>query len=347
LRYRQINAAGQWSEVITPDDEALRHGSIIALAIAPDDTVYALFSSFTSNAVYLTHMHNRSGWETLQALNSALGDLYSGNLDMLFEPTGRLHLVHTAYAAEHGAINHLTPVTARESGDSILSRQVTIPMTMTAPTLSFVYLIRSVVEVGGVTLTAEIHDGNTTTTVFITQEATGEWDHAWANMSRWKGKTVTITFRAPHIAGQPMPQAFVDEVSLGTAYPDVWVEASATAAWPGEPVTYWLNYGNQGGARSAARVLTFTLPAEVNFVSASVPPLSTSPLKWAIDELPAKSNPYSIEIVGMVSSSAVPDELLVGTAAIQTTGELETLNNTVEVGALVSRISYLPMAVRP
>ena len=54
----------------------------------------------------------------------------------------------------------------------------------------------------------------------------------------------------------------MDEVNLGSARPDLWVEALSDVdyAMPGETVVQTLIYGNQGGASTSETLITYTLP---------------------------------------------------------------------------------------
>lgn len=342
IRHRRLDANGRWSDITIMAGGREIYPADIRLV----DTDEGMVLFWWNQGFYLTYELPGGRWAAPYLVDS-VG--YAEYVDLAVTSSGQIHLAHLGLD-ESGSVKGLfytAPHVAPSPQVSLLSQQMTVPVTITAPVLSFAYQIRHTRVTDDADFIVEVDDGSEPQLLTITVEADGRWHYAWANMSRWKGEAITISFRSTYTADQPMPQIFLDEVSLGTAHPDVWIAGSTTAAWPGETVTYRLSYGNQGGVSSAARVLTFTLPAEVSFVSASVPPLSTSPLTWAIDGLAAKSNPYDIEIIGMVSPSAAPSGVLVGTAAIQANGELETLNNMIEITAIVGRISYLPVAVQP
>ena len=65
---------------------------------------------------------------------------------------------------------------------------------------------------------------------------------------------------------------------------------------PGETVVQTITYGNQGGASTSQTLITYTLPAELEFVSASVPRSTVTPsgLVWDLvglvgGEVPSRS----------------------------------------------------------
>jgi hypothetical protein len=140
------------------------------------------------------------------------------NRHFVLDLTGAVHLVGRVAFSDKGLI-HITPIHATQPDNSLLKQTITIPAAMEAPTLSFVYQIRSGAPPDDLRLIVEVTDGSSVTAVFTTVEAMADWRHGWANLSQWKGKTVTISFRVPTAAGQPLSQVFLDEVSLGSAYP--------------------------------------------------------------------------------------------------------------------------------
>lgn len=94
-------------------------------------------------------------------------------------------------------------------------------------------------------------------------------------------------------------------------------------------------------------MMTYTLPAEMTFVSASIPPVSTNPLVWHLDDLPAKSDAYTLEVTVMIAPSAPGFTYLTTTAVINTAGmELEQLNNQAEGQLYTAAFTYLPVIFR-
>ncbi|MGQ0603650.1 MAG: DUF11 domain-containing protein [Anaerolineales bacterium] len=150
-------------------------------------------------------------------------------------------------------------------------------------------------------------------------------------------------------ATRPRVWARLDEVTVGSSYSDVWVTSSNPTARRGELITYTLNYGNQGGAAASNAQVSFTLPAEVTFVSASVPPTTPSPsLTWNVGNLASKSGPNTIIVTARVAADAPIPSTLSHTVSVQSTSaELETLNNTQSVITTVQPFMlYLPLARR-
>jgi hypothetical protein len=79
-------------------------------------------------------------------------------------------------------------------------------------------------------------------------------------------------------------------------------------------------------------------------VSASLPPISTSPLVWDLGDLSAKSEPMTLSVVVQVAPTAVPFTTLSSMAVLSAIStELELLNNSARGETLVSHQVYLPV----
>ncbi len=234
------------------------------------------------------------------------------------------------------------------TSSSTLSQIVSLPMTLTHPILSFMYQAGGLHPDGETNLEILIDDGNVMTPMLDLQKSSANWKHEWIDLSTWAGQTVTVTFALHQAVGAPIAWSYLDEITLGSAYPDLWVEVSDTAVFPGDLVVHELTYGNQSGAASGDVVLTYTLPADIAFVNASVPPtaVNASTLTWNLNALPATSDPSTILIIGIVSAAAEPLTHLISTAEIMTTSELEIFNNTAQGSTFTGRFSYLPIIAR-
>jgi uncharacterized repeat protein (TIGR01451 family) len=244
------------------------------------------------------------------------------------------------------------PDAVSQTGNSSLSQQVTLPITMTQPTLSFLYRLGGASTANHTWLDVQVQQGITVTTlVSITTETSGVWTHRWFDLSTWAGKTVTLTFNVHETEGQPPAYAVLDEVTIGAARPDLWVRKSASAptALPGETVNFTLTYGNRGVALASGVRITDTLPAELTFVSASVTPLSTTPaLVWDFTSLAPGSGPETIVITATLGVSATPFSTVTNPVEIGAqTFELELANNQSSTGIFVGKLVYLPLAQRP
>ncbi|MEN4013942.1 MAG: hypothetical protein ROW48_18075 [Bellilinea sp.] len=238
--------------------------------------------------------------------------------------------------------------TSPQDGNSTLAQTVSIPNDMLNPTLSFLYMLSETSE-GLTGLKVFVDDGETTHQVFSDERTAGTWRHGWADMSAWRGKTVTITFSLNMIAGAPLPVAYLDEVSLGSAYPDVWVSTD-----PAAPVTFYgkdlpldLVYGNRGASAESVR-LTFQLPEGVELISvAGNPQRSGSLLTWELGSLSQGSPEQRLRLVLRVSNRVAALDRFDCTAAIATsTPELETPNNTAVLPILIRTYNYLPLIHR-
>ncbi len=107
---------------------------------------------------------------------------------------------------------------------------------MTNPTLSFMHRSR---YSSGDNVSLVISDGVSQTPFVFT--TIYYWQHEWIDVSEWTGKTITVTFRSPTTEDL----FYLDEVTLSSAHPNVWVDLRGDlAALPGEEVNYEVRFGN-------------------------------------------------------------------------------------------------------
>ena len=245
-----------------------------------------------------------------------------------------------AVLGQSGYQGYLTPV------DFDLIQKVTIPASLSAPILSFVYqLDRGPAPAQGA-FDVRLSNGSGTTTLMTTSGAT-DWAHRWFDLTPWLGQSVTLTFHLRQEATAYAVRVRLDEVTIGSsAYPDLWAAGAAQIAQPGAVVTFTLPYGNRGAAPGRGAVLTATLPVSLTFVSADPPPVTTgSVMTWTLGNLPANASPAAITLVATVSPDAATGVLTGGLEIAAVTNELETANNS---GPLVVYVNgtrrYLPLA---
>jgi uncharacterized repeat protein (TIGR01451 family) len=113
-------------------------------------------------------------------------------------------------------------------------------------------------------------------------------------------------------------------------------------------LTYHITYGNGGGADATGVILTNTLPAELTFVDASLPPVSTSlVLIWEVGDLPAHSGPFTIVVTATVAPTTTLLSTLTTLFETHTASlELETANNTFQWSTFIGYLLYLPIIRR-
>ncbi|MCI0576533.1 MAG: hypothetical protein L0332_06220 [Chloroflexi bacterium] len=306
----------------------------------------SIYAAFYEDVSY-TYMLSDGSWSAVQNLSNNSDNSYLPRIAIDY--SGSVHIAWLDDSTGDGDLYYRGPAVTSVSGDSILTQVVTIPLTITSPSLSFLYQLGGTLSNNGSQLVAEVDDGNTTTSLLSLTGSTGTgWAHGRADLSSWSGQSVTLTFRLEQAANAPLAWAYLDEVSLGSTYPDLWVQGANAAALPGEQVTFLLTYGNRGGAAAGGTLITGTLPAGLTFVSASPPPVATSPnLVWNVGNLPAGSGPLTIAVTVMVNASVPPFTNLTIPFTIGQAGpELETANNSVAVIVFASRRIYLPLIFR-
>ena len=242
------------------------------------------------------------------------------------------------------------PPSTEQTGESTISQAIHVPITLTAPTLSFMYNLDGWSTSAWSGFSVQINDGAATTELFSPNEATPSWQHAWFDLTPWSDKTITLTFQADQTAGYYPLWVNLDEITVGSAHPDVWVSAlGAQAALPGDTVTLQLTYGNRSLAVDAiSATITATLPAGLIFESASLTPtVSGNVLTWQVGDLPAGSGPFTILVTATVAGDAVLGSYLTVPVEIASTSpELELVNNQEEFALYIGSRVYLPVTVR-
>jgi TolB protein len=352
--YMKRNEAGNWSETQNLFPNFPAHSGPPRLATNATGLPQMVWSSWYDNieatSIYYSRQNGNGGWTQPQNVSSNVeGVVAPGNGWIAVNSIGSPHIVweDSAYSTSTGIVYYTTQALAEETGDAAVSQIITIPVTMTNPTVSFLYQLAGASSEYGTDLQVEVDDGTAGTPIFTSSEDTSYWQHEWASLSDWSGETVTLTFRLHQEAEQPLLNAYLDEVTVGSSYPDLDVSVNDKAVLPGEQTTSFLTYSNRGGAAASEVTLTYTLPAEMTFISASVPPASTNPLVWHLADLPAKSEEYVIEVTARVNASAPPFTYLTSTAVIHTTDtELEMLNNEAEGNTYTAALVHLPAIFR-
>lgn len=227
--------------------------------------------------------------------------------------------------------------------DLIASQQVTIPLTYTQPTLSFFYRqAHSAPEVGN-----GLQVLISSTLIFSASQET-DWTHAWLDLSPWAGQTVSVTFQSHQVAGYPYVELALDEISLGSAYPDGWIDlAGPSSALPGEIITYTLHFGVRGGLLPST-TLTVTLPAGLQWVNASLlPTQQANLLVWELGDLEATATPDPIQVSLRLAEATPPNAWLSLTASIGAdTLDWETENNLSYARVFVGARLFLPLTRR-
>lgn len=113
-------------------------------------------------------------------------------------------------------------------------------------------------------------------------------------------------------------------------------------------MVYQLHYGNRGGVVAQDVVLTATLPAELTFVSSTVPVTVTGQtLVWNFGDLAANSPPQSILFTVTIAADTPFFQVVTIPAMIRSsTPEIEVSDNKMQMGTFIGRRTYLPLLVR-
>ncbi|MDX1615135.1 MAG: hypothetical protein R3300_12555 [Candidatus Promineifilaceae bacterium] len=343
LHYAYREEGASWSGFVTLNDEPMNVQDV-KWDVAPDGKVLVTWNQYddSRNTIRYIWRDNSGTWSDAQILPGEgrvpLVDLEVDSSSAFDEyPQALVDGSRTVTTVWHGSasvtgydLNHTSFRVAESDEYSTVSQAVTIPLTMTNPTLSFVTSVYGGQPGSEAALSAQIQAGGHLTTVITVTEA-GPWTHQWADVSAWAGQTVTLSLRVQQQAGVPLLSAMVDEVTLGSAPPDLWVELNTpTNAPSGETFPITLRYGNQSASPAGGVQISLTLPAGISFVAADVTPdESGSTLSWDIGDVAAGPTEHAIVMTATMDTAYDPllEPLLLQAEINGTAPEIELANN--------------------
>jgi uncharacterized repeat protein (TIGR01451 family) len=343
---REVNGSWMLPQSVVRD---ISCSDVPRVQLALDD-IENLHMVLGTNIISYFKMENNGKWSFPDIIPDGSFDP-TNNLRLLVEDDGWVHLIWESPPPEYYPSNiyYAAPSIVKQTGDAEISTSISIPVTMTAPTLSYLYDLVGQEVTNGSRLDVNVNDGSHTTTLATYTASTSSWQHGWQDMSAWAGKQITLTFTLHQTAGYAGFNAHLDEITLGSSNPDAWIGVGGTSwALPSETVTYLISYGNHGGAITIESEITFTLPDGLTFVSASLPPtVDGATLTWEVGDLPAHSEPFSLMVTARVDPGTPRLSTLTNTASIAGgPGEIETANNQAQVETFVGARLYLPILLR-
>jgi uncharacterized repeat protein (TIGR01451 family) len=342
-------SSGGWSSPYTVFES---HGDNISPRVAVDGNgiAHVAWGDRPSDLswrweIYYSRWGPDSGWGNPQFVSDADFSSSSMALGMATSRNGIAHMAWIDGSDGNWEIMYAGPKLVAQSGDSTISQLVTVPITMSTPVLSFLEQSGGAFATSDSCFNVQVSDGITITTFLSTPSDAG-WSHHWLDLAPWSGQTITLTFNVYQEAGDFPSWTYLDEVTIGSAYPDLWVGKSNVAALPGEQVVYRITYGNRGSTGISGVWITHTLPGELSFVNASSLPITatTSSLVWDVGDLSAKSGPFNIVVTATVASTATVLNSFTATVHIGANSpELEKANNVAQTVVFVGRRIYMPL----
>lgn len=346
LRYRSATSRGVWSDSQTIASNELDGGlvgirSSVALAVGPGGLPHVVWNTEHSGRLLTTRRRSDGRWT--EPFEIARGGAVGDSAPMAIDGGGIAHLAYLlGQGWGSGRADLIYANTAVPTGGaSRLTQSVTVPAGA-AQTLSFFAQLHGAAEGGDGRL--EVRVNGATLSSMATRD--DRWQHRWLDLTPWSGQGATLTFALVQSGGQPCTWAYLDDVSVGSTYPDLWVSASGHAVLPGQPVLSALRFGNQGAVPAAGAFISVTLPVELTFVSATPPPtmVNGKTLRWEVGNLPASSPDARIVVTAQQAAPMALGTALTIAAEIRSaTPEVEGANNAVRIPIRVARASYLPL----
>ncbi len=352
MRYAaRVNGAWSVPVGLAPPSTQSSYYALPAIAVSDDLAVHVLWSELNqanSLASLVRHAARgpAGGW-------SLPVDVYQGPYSqlepqLLLDGAGKPHALWVSQSGQTWTVMVAGPAPASAAGEAILSQALQIPPAASAPTLSFLHRFGAESSSNS-RLEAVVDNGVSPTVVFSANTGADAWTHAWADLTPWAGRSVTLRFRLIDAGGAAHAWVTLDEVTVGSAHPDAWVSQSGPGqALPGQQIVRVVTYGNRGGVAASAGRVTLQLPPGLALISADPPPAATTPdLRWDVGDLAGQSGPATILATLQVAPSVALGTTLTTVAAIASdTAEIEQTNNTASATLDVEAFLYLPLIRR-
>ena len=344
IYFAQKDRYGTWSTPERISTTGMTPGDLAADLSGGD--VYAIWAVEESSNTDLYFSRRRAGvWSSpLQITNTPL---YSVLPKIIVDSKGGMNIAWAENDLAGGSsLYTISTQSLAGSGDSWLSQSFSVPGSIVNPYLSLMATTSGISEISGNEFYVKITD-ETSTTALLTSTTPTAWMHHWFDLAPWSGQEITLTIQLLENAGFPPADAVVDDITIGSAHADVWVNlfSDAQIAHPGDLLELHVDYGNRSAIMAATAVITLTLPAELNYVSATGSPMiKGDKLVWQVGDLPAGTSFSDISLTVEVGSADSPPHTLVTNVEISTSSaELELMNNTFQYGIYLGYKDILPL----
>ena len=345
--YAHKNKYGTWYEPQFAGQNNVTDGATSTIiAVGKDSRAHIVsggnrYSSSDDRYLYYLRQLADGAWAEAQNIENVNDNMQPY---IIIDDTNSVHIAWTKQTDLGGDVYYISSRFAQDFSNSQVTQHLTVPITITTPVLSFMYQLEGIMSSSN--LSIQVDNGSSVTPLLEISTNTSGWAHEWIDLTTWRGQPISLTFNLVQAANTPLATAYIDGVTVGSTYPDLWVAGTDKNALAGETIIQEILYGNRGGATAVTNLITYTLSTGLSFVSADIPPSTTTAnqLVWQIDELPAKGEPLMIEVTLVVEETAPPFTTLTNTIEIGTEiTELEMLNNYAEGGVYIGRFIYLPV----
>lgn len=223
---RQSN--GTWIDPIAVSASGQTGGPRLLPGLNVD--VHLTWATTVSPTQEVFHTYRNSTGDWLLARNLSNSVQPSVDQAMAVDRNGDLHLIWVE--GSNAEIVYAGPPVVATTNESSIFQVVTIPLTCTSPTVSFLYHLERATPVTGTWLSAQIDDGASAAIVFSTTASTQSWQHHWLDVSQWAGQSLTLTLALHQTAGDSAARAYIDDVTLGS-----WLTPDPQAIGPAHITT--------------------------------------------------------------------------------------------------------------
>ena len=281
-----------------------------------------------NEGVYYRRWRPDSGWEAPFTITSEYPHRVPS---VALDQNDVVHLTWTEGAWDGVKYRSTTRADSTQTG--ILEQSVSIPQSMSNPTLSF--MTKAIRDVSADSSGLKVFINNQEVSYSTQSVSIGPiWTQYWVDMTPWQGQTVDVTFHFHQESGDVLSGVIVDEISLGSSYPDIWSQliSSIEHGVPNELFELTVVYGNQSSLPVVDGSIAVNLPPNVEFQSSNIAPTSIDPLIWDVGDLPSNSNSSPIVITVKIDQDApffntleISSEIYSNNQELQTNNKITTL----------------------
>ncbi len=252
------------------------------------------------------------------------------------------------YSVQFGSNSLISTQEAQAIDIGTLSQDLTIPGGKQAITLAF--MARATGDVAGDGSGLEVliqPEGGAADTLFQGRLGPG-WSIHYYTLKNYENRKVELLFRVVKDSADPPLSVFVDDISIGSAYPELWVDMQAhpQSAINGDIVTLNLDYGNRGGISAVDSQLVLTLNPDMVYQSSNPPGVKNgNQVSWDLATLPGRSGKQTLEVKTLVTGTP-PQPRPVSVVISSDTDEANLNNNQDQDFIRVKREIYFPAIIQ-
>jgi hypothetical protein len=219
--YNYRNPAGKWS---TSEHLPAAGWGVIDSTVDNQGTLHVV------NGQYMGGINYRQRSSDKEAFSDAVS-ITGGewpHAQIAIDRNGNAHITGSGYQ---------TTLTATQSSVGLLSQPITIAPSMNKPTVAFMYELRRTHPNGNTAFEVNVDDGANSTLIFSTTASTDRWEMGWADLSPWRGQSITISLGLKQAVNDPLAFLLLDHVTVSEWRTPLATHVTPNHVEPNTPIT--------------------------------------------------------------------------------------------------------------